>query len=42
MSTPLRWAVVGISVLLLIGLVGWARGHEHHRGDDVGSVVRIV
>ena len=42
MSTPLRWAVLGIAVLMLIGLVGWARGDEHHHGDDVGSVARIT
>ena len=41
MSIPVRWLVVTIAVLLLVGLVGWARGDEHHHGDDVGSVSTV-
>jgi hypothetical protein len=37
-SNTARWVVAAIALLLVIGLLGWARGDEHHRGDDVGSV----
>jgi hypothetical protein len=36
--TPVRWVVAAVAVLLVLGLLGWARGDEHHHGDDVGSV----
>jgi hypothetical protein len=32
-----RWGFVLAAVLLLIGLISYARGTEHHRGDDIGS-----
>ena len=31
------WVLVVVLVLLVIGLVAYARGAEHHHGDDVGS-----
>jgi len=36
-NAPVRWAVVVVDVLLILGLILWARGDSHHRGDDVGS-----
>jgi hypothetical protein len=40
-SMRVRWAVVLVNVLLIVALVVWARGDEHHRGDDVGSVAQV-
>jgi len=37
-STSARWAVAAVAVLLVVALVVWARGDEHHRGDDIGAV----
>jgi hypothetical protein len=36
MSDTLRWVIAVMAVLLIVGLVGYARGTEHHRGIDVG------
>ena len=33
-----RWVIIVVAALLVVGLLGWARGDEHHRGDDVGSL----
>jgi hypothetical protein len=32
------WLVIVAAVLLIVGLIGWARGPEHHHGDDVGAL----
>lgn len=40
--TPLRWILVVASLLLVIGLIVWARGDEHHRGDEVGALARTT
>ena len=40
MSNDSPWLTVLIVLLLVLGLVGmiaYARGPEHHRGDDLGS-----
>ena len=37
MSDARRWVIVVVAVLLAVGLVAWARGRDHHRGDDVGE-----
>ena len=40
MDNAARWLallVVLVLVLSMIGLFAYARGPEHHRGDDVGS-----
>ncbi len=42
MSTPVRWVIVVGAVLLLVGLIWWARGFDHHRGDDVGATSSVV
>jgi hypothetical protein len=39
MRTVIGWAVVIAAMLLIVGLIGWARGPEHHHGNDVGAVV---
>jgi cell division septation protein DedD len=33
-----RWVGVVIVALLVIGLVAFARGRVHHRGQDVGAL----
>lgn len=33
-----RWVVMVVLALVVIGLVAYARGHAHHRGDDVGAL----
>ena len=38
MSAAVRWIVAVVAAVLVIGLLGWARGDAHHRGDDVGSL----
>jgi len=38
----LRWVVVGVCVLLILGLIVWARGDTHHHGDDVGSSLAVT
>jgi hypothetical protein len=40
-TTGVRWGVVAVAALLIVALVVWARGDEHHRGDDVGSVAQV-
>jgi hypothetical protein len=34
----IRWVVVVALVLVLVGLIAYARGAEHHHGDDVGAL----
>jgi hypothetical protein len=33
-----RWLIVLVIALVLVGLIAYARGDEHHRGDDVGAL----
>jgi hypothetical protein len=42
MSARMRWVVAAVAAVLVVCLIGWARGEEHHRGDDVGSLGNIV
>ena len=37
MSGVVRWAVIVVAALVVVGLLTWARGPAHHRGDEVGS-----
>jgi hypothetical protein len=37
-ATAVRWVVIVVVALLLVGLLWRARGEDHHRGDDVGSL----
>ena len=41
MSTTMRWVVAAVAAVLVVCLLGWARGQEHHRGDEVGSLGSI-
>jgi hypothetical protein len=36
-GTP-RWVIALVIVLVLVGLVAFARGREHRRGDEVGAL----
>jgi hypothetical protein len=36
-----RWLVVLLIALVLVGLVAFARGREHRRGDEVGALGRV-
>jgi hypothetical protein len=38
MRAGARWIVAALLVLVLIGLIAYARGDDHHRGDDIGAV----
>jgi hypothetical protein len=42
MRDAVRWLIVLGTVLVLIGLISYARGPTHHRGDDVGSHGALV
>ena len=33
-----RWAFVFLVVVLLVILIAYARGDEHHHGDDIGAL----
>ncbi len=35
------WVLVVLVAILLIGLLGYARGDKHHHGDDVGSLAHV-
>jgi hypothetical protein len=34
------WVIAVVVALLVVGLVAFARGRDHHRGDDVGAFGR--
>jgi hypothetical protein len=40
MSDAPRWVVVVLILVLAIGLLAFARGRLHHRGDEVGALDR--
>lgn len=37
-----RWVVVLLVILLVAGLVVFARGRDHRRGDEVGALSRVT
>jgi hypothetical protein len=37
MPDAVRWPLILAGALLLIGLIAYARGPKHYRGDDVGT-----
>jgi hypothetical protein len=37
MSDAGRWVAVLIALLLLFGLGAYARGPQHHHGDEIGT-----
>jgi hypothetical protein len=32
------WVRVLVGILLVVGLLAFVRGRDHHRGDDVGAL----
>jgi hypothetical protein len=38
MRAGARWILAVLLVLVLIGLIAYARGDEHRRGDDIGAL----
>ncbi len=40
-DTATRWLVVVLIAALAVGLLLWARGAEHHRGQYVGSTSQV-
>lgn len=38
MSTSVRWVVAVGAAVLVVLLIALARGDDHHRGDEVGSL----
>ena len=42
MSDAPRWVVVILVVLVLVGLLAFARGREHRRGDELGDRAATV
>jgi hypothetical protein len=38
----IRWGVVFLLTLVLIGIIAFARGEKHHRGDDVGALRAVT
>ena len=37
MRRGVDWLLIAVVALCLVGLMGYARGHKHYRGDEVGS-----
>jgi hypothetical protein len=37
-----KWVIVVVAALIVVGLVRYARGPDHHHGDEVGSLGAIV
>ena len=37
MNNMPRWFMVLVLILAVLGLLLWARGPDHHRGDDEGA-----
>jgi hypothetical protein len=48
MRRGVEWLLILAAILLVVGLIAYARGPKHHRGDEIGShgtkvvVVHIV
>jgi hypothetical protein len=40
MSDTPRWVFVLVILLVVVGLIAFARGREHRRGDEVGALGR--
>lgn len=37
-ANAVRWVAMLLLAAFVLGLLIWARGIAHHRGDDVGSL----
>jgi hypothetical protein len=33
----IQWLLIIVGALLVVGLIAYARGPEHHRGDEIGT-----
>ena len=48
MRQGVDWLIAAACAFLVVGLIAYARGHKHYRGDEIGShgtkvvVVHIV
>jgi hypothetical protein len=48
MRSGIEWLIILVAVVLVVGLIAYARGPNHYRGDEIGShgtkvvVVHIV
>jgi hypothetical protein len=48
MRRVVEWLLIACAAALIVGLIAYARGPKHHRGDEIGShgtkvvVVHIV
>ena len=48
MRDAVRWLIILAAAVVLVGLIAYARGAKHYRGDEIGShgtkvvVVHIV
>jgi hypothetical protein len=37
MRRGIEWLLILVGTLLVVGLIAYARGPKHHRGDEIGS-----
>jgi hypothetical protein len=37
MRRVVEWLIIFAGALLVVGLIAYARGHKHYRGDEIGS-----
>jgi hypothetical protein len=37
MRRGVEWLIIVACALLVVGLIAYARGPKHHRGDEVGT-----
>ena len=36
MRRSVEWVLIAVGILLLVGLMAYARGPKHHHGDEIG------
>jgi len=41
-SGTVRWVIVAVVALLVVGLLIWAGGAAHHRGDEVDQSMAMA
>lgn len=37
MESSVNWLIILAAAVLLVGLMAYARGRDHYRGDEIGS-----
>lgn len=42
MSDTFRWVIAIVALALILGLIAFARGGEHRRGDEVGALPAVA